>query len=161
MMDDPLTDAVKQRISRHPAGLTPKPHVFYERTGGRDAPSLVGINCKICETPIMGTVESERLQKTVRHNGRNIIIKYLTHSRFGLYTEVLLTFADGSRHQTHLCRNCVQKLADPQMLEYVYACDLAQWLSEEGLGRGDALWHAYPQVVDRVPISFEDMGGLN
>jgi len=136
-------------------------HVHYETNPGSHATVLVGIDCKLCGSPIMGPVEHEKMSKVVRHNGQNVIIKYVEHARFGAYTEVALTMDDGSKHVTHLCRGCVQKLSDPLVLEQIYAMDLAQWLFEEESGRGPAIWHVYPQVVDRRPVSYEDLGGLD
>jgi len=158
---DQLEMTVIRRIARSTRdGKRPHPHVRYETLDNDRYPTLVGIDCKICGVTIMGQVEDERLQKVRQVNGRPIITKYVTLSRFGLYTEVLITFDDGSKHQTHMCRNCVQKLSDPDILEYVYACDLAQWLDEERKGRGSAFWHIAPNIVDRDPVSYEDQGGL-
>ena len=94
------------------------------------------------------------------YDGTTFMYKTLTFSRFAAYTEVEIIFDDNSRHVTHICTGCKQKLDDPEILELVYVSDLAQWLWEEQHGHGPALWHVYPECATRVPVAWKDNGGL-
>jgi hypothetical protein len=154
-------DAILLRIGpyveREKSDLT---HVKWEKHPESKNRVMTQINCKICHEVIGGQVESDAKVPSRVIRDATYIYKILTFSRFSAYTEIEITFDDGSKHVTHLCTSCVRKLDDPDTLEYLYSCDLAQWLWEEQHGHGPALWHTYPECATRKPVAWKDNGGL-
>jgi hypothetical protein len=156
-----LTDSVLLRIGPHVEkkqhDLT---HLKWDKHPESKNRVMTQIVCKVCGGVIAGQVESDAKVPSRVIHGATYLYKILTFARFNSYTEVEITFDDGSKHVTHLCTACAQKLDEPGLLEYIYACDLAQWLWEEQHGFGDALWHCYPDIVTRRPVAWKDNGGL-
>lgn len=144
-------------IEKHKHDLT---HVVWEKHPESKNKVMTKILCKVCQQVIAGQVESDAKVPSRVIHGATYLYKVLTFSRFGAYTEVTLTFDDGSKHVTHLCTGCIRKLDDPSVLEFVYVSDLAQNLHEEQSGHGAALWHVYPEYATRIPVGWEDNGGL-
>lgn len=102
--------------------------------------------CKVCGAPIAGLVVHESPVETVRSDGKVVIRERLVWAKFSNYAEVLLTFADGSRHMTPLCTECAPRLTQEQA-EDVYAADVQDLLERPGADRVD--WARWAKTVQR------------
>lgn len=135
-------------------------HIEYRRNPDTGRHDMVRINCKICGSIIGGPVDSGEHAKTERVGQQTIIYRTQTFSRFALYTEVEIQFDDGSKHVTHLCKQCIPRLNEPGMLERLYVADLAQFVHEDVIGLHQHLWDGLDMMFTRQPIGWTDLGGV-
>ena len=155
-----IHDSVLMRLGPYVKAGREMTHITWAKHPESKNRVMTEIVCKLCRGVIAGQVESDAKVPSRVIHGATYLYKTLTFSRFHSYAEVTLLFDDGSKHVTHVCTGCKSKLDSPDVLEYIYACDLAQWLYEEQHGHGDALWNTYPDCATRVPIAWKDNGGL-
>jgi len=157
-----VPDIVVERIeAAHRRLGHPLEHISYEINPGSRERTMQDIRCKICGVQIAGHVEHDRHSRMKIEKGQRVVYKVQTFARFPIYNEVQLFFDDTSKHVSHLCKHCVARLDEPDMMENIYAADLAQWAYEEMHGHGEALWHTAPGIMTRRPVSWVDLGGLS
>lgn len=96
--------------------------------------------CKMSGHVLASLVPHERL----RFNNMPLAVRAESPN----YAEIEITFDDGSKHVTPICRTAIDFIVVPETLEDIYAADLASWsrTQPEILDK--------PHIVDRVPVSF-------
>ena len=106
--------------------------------------------CKCCGNHMRHLAPDGRFQEMRVSNGKKILCERLTLITLPAYIEVLITFDDGSKHVSAICKDCVNELTLADM-EWVYCCDLHEWLFD-GSNANDSFWE---QQFKRKPVSFE------
>lgn len=109
------------------------------------------IKCKCGQTlqelrPVPGMQETERIK------GATIIRERVAMFTNAAYTEVVITFVDGSKHVTPVCVDCVRRGLSIEQLDDIYAADMERWDEEESRGLGKVRWD---MNADRVVASYK------
>jgi hypothetical protein len=109
------------------------------------------IKCKCGQTlqelrPVPGMQETERIK------GATIIRERVAMFTNAAYTEVVITFTDGSKHVTPICVDCVRRGLSIEQLDDIYAADMERWDEEESRGLGKVRWD---MNADRVVASYK------
>lgn len=127
--------------------LLPKPVYPYIT---RSASGIDEVRCKCCGSPIQGLVADDSFAETRKVKGRDVIVERLKLCTLAGYTEVKISFDDGSHHVTSLCEACASKLTMDEA-EWVYCCDLNDWMAA-GDGYSYNFW---VQQLARNPVDFQ------
>lgn len=109
------------------------------------------VQCKCCDNPLRHLAPDDRFQEVRKIRGKNVIVERLILITLPTYIEVMMTMNDGSRHVTAICADCVKELTMDDM-EWIYCCDLHEWLFDGSQDISDSFWAAQ---LARKPISFE------
>ena len=109
--------------------------------------------CKGCQQRIKGLVDDERFEEVREINGQRVVFRRLIMAELPTYVEVELTFDDGSKHVTPMCRECAGRLSVEDAEDF-YCADMARWADLERAGGGRVRWDV---VGDRSPISWRLM----
>lgn len=82
--------------------------------------SIKKMFCKICGTPIAGTV--------YRPKGSGLKIDQLVEKfiRFPVYAEMKMECNDGSYHVTHGCKDCITTMQPIKVLRELYISDMEE-----------------------------------
>lgn len=141
-----MTDYRLKMIERVAVARAKKDIGRYVRYG---TAGIEEIDCKLCGRAIRKLVPHESFSEVREINGKRIVVEKLTLATLPLYTEVSITFDDGSKHVTNLCSLCADglTLAD---CEFIYCCDMNEWLLDNSTA-SDNFWS---QQATRVPVSF-------
>ncbi len=137
-----LPDKVAQRIRKF---SNVSQHVVY-RNG-----FLTEVRCKCCRAVLINLIEQDKPIETVRNNGQTIVTKRMILAATAMYAEIEITFDDGSKHVTSLCKDCVAGMSQSK-LEEIYVGDLYQWAEEENMPRAQK--QNWSLIGERKPKSF-------
>lgn len=108
------------------------------------------VQCKCCSSPLRKMIPDDRFQEVREINGQRVVCERLTLGTLPSYTEVLITFDDGSKHVSAICKQCGDELTLAD-IEWMYCCDLNEWLLD-GSNASDGFWEAQ---LRRTPVSFK------
>lgn len=113
---------------------------------------VVKVRCK-CGDVLQELRPVAHLSETKHENGRTIIRERLAMFTNASYTELEITFDDGSKHITPSCRGCLPGL-NLQKIEDIYSADMDRWDKEEDRGMGKVHWRL---SADRLPVSWKEV----
>lgn len=116
---------------------------------------ITEVHCKCCGTLIMGLIEHEKPVEVVKKNTRTIITKLMYLAALDQYTELEISFDDGSKHITPVCKKCADEM-DLSNLENLYIGDLYQWAEDEN--KKHASKQNWDVVSKRKPKNFKLRG---
>jgi hypothetical protein len=131
---------VKERIAESKQ-RKPRWHHQHIKRGVKNPASIVSVHCKSCGAVLVGPMPDED------EPTRTIF------TATPLYAEIEITFDDGSKHVTHLCKVCRNGLTVAD-LEDLYAADLAEFEEDEKHGDHPAPWGA---LGGKTPVSFRKL----
>ncbi len=126
-------------------------HFDYMEEKGRFGVSKV--KCK-CGQTLQELRPIPEMQETERVKGATIIRERVAMFTNAAYTEVVITFADGSKHVTPSCKDCVARGFDLATLDVMYAADMDRWDKEETRGLGKVRWELN---ADRLAASWKEI----
>lgn len=111
------------------------------------------VKCK-CGQTLQELRPIPEMSETEHRGGRTIITERVAMSTNASYTEIEITFADGSKHVTPSCKSCVSKGFSNDLLNDMYAADMDRWDKEEQRGMGNVRWALN---ADRVAASWREV----
>ncbi len=86
--------------------------------------------------------------------GRTIVRERVAMASNAAYTEIVITFNDGSKHVTPVCKSCAKAGFSEEALNDMYAADMERWDEEETRGLGKVRWDLN---ADRVAVSYKEV----
>ena len=111
------------------------------------------VKCK-CGQTLAELRPVPEMQKVERIKGKTIIHERVAMCTNASYTEIEITFDDGSKHITPTCRDCIRSGFNEDDLNRIYAADMARWADEEKRGMGKVNWALN---ADRLAVSFREL----
>ena len=111
------------------------------------------VRCK-CGHTLQELRAVPEMTETSRVNGRTIVTERVAMFTNASYTEIVITFDDGSKHVTPSCVDCIKKGFDTDYLNAMYASDMGRWDEEESRGYGKVRWSLN---ADRTAVSWEEV----
>ena len=148
--DQEAKERVRIRVAkaRRAARLS---HFDYMEEMGRFGVSKV--RCK-CGQVLQELRPIPEMQEIERRKGQTIIRERVAMFTNAAYTEVVITFDDGSKHVTPSCKSCVRRGFDAEKLNDIYVADMARWDEEEMRGMGKVRWAL---SADRLAVSWKEV----
>jgi len=115
---------------------------------------LMKIYCKWCGGVIQQFRDLPGAESVSISNGQPIKTKRVVLAANSSYTEVEMTFTDGSKHITPICKECAKTGISTEELNNIYAADMEAWDEEEKRGNGKVSWEYY---ASRDVISYRQI----
>ena len=112
-----------------------------------------GVFCK-CGHRVQGFQVVSELNTTERRGSTTLIRERVVLTENTAYTEIEITFDDGSKHITPTCKSCIKKGFSIEMLDDIYAADMSRWEEEERLGTCGVSWDI---VGSRESVSWREV----
>ena len=111
----------------------------------RDRGAVTEIRCKLCLTPIQGLVEHDHPDLTKTRKMADGTILRQTHLVLrpnAMYDEMTLLMDDGSRHVTHICKQCKAKNLPLEVITRLMQMDIDELRLEGLFPDTHELWHS-------------------
>lgn len=90
--------------------------------------------CRLCGDVIKELIKDEQPLNIIRKGDHTVKEYGMVLAATSNYTEILITFSDGTNHVAHCCASCSKNLTT-ELLEDMYAADLEDWISQ-GVSEG-------------------------
>jgi hypothetical protein len=111
------------------------------------------VKCK-CGQVLQELLAIPEMAETEVRGGQTIIKERVAMFTNAAYTEVEITFDDGSKHITPSCVSCVSKGFSNDVLNDMYAADMDRWDQEEQRGLGNVRWTLN---ADRTAVKWREI----
>lgn len=111
------------------------------------------VYCK-CGQTIQELREVPEMSEVQKLSGRTIVRERVALMPSASYSELEITFDDGSKHITPMCKGCAKKAHSTDFLDDVYAADMGRWEQEESRGLGAVRWDL---LSDRKAVSAREV----
>jgi hypothetical protein len=111
------------------------------------------VSCK-CGHTLQQLRAIPEMSETEVIKGQTIIRERIAMFTNASYTEIVITFDDGSKHVSPVCGDCILRGFTENVLNDIYACDMDRWDKEEVRGMGKVNWHL---LAYRVAVSWKEV----
>lgn len=105
--------------------------------------------CKLCGCTIASLVPTEQGQWSEKKNGQTIVFQPMVMAPTNMYAIIEIQMADGSKHQTPVCKHCAAKDLSPAEMADIHAVDC---------DRLKAVGMNVDKIKNRKPTGFRKVG---